>query len=165
MSCLPPDLGDFLSRPNSTCELGGMPAYVVNVTNGMFTVSHTISTTEFSLTQFRIVAQIQLAVNFARNLHLRLNIKNSGHDFNAKSTGGGSLSVWTLHLQDIEFLGHDYQSSSGAKGPAFKVGAGITTKQIYDAAHKQGFMVVGGIARVSNFINCAWPTDSTDKFV
>ncbi|KAJ0107569.1 hypothetical protein J7T55_007759 [Diaporthe amygdali] len=125
MSCLPPDLGDFLSRPNSTCELGGMPAYVVNVTN---------------------VAQIQLAVNFARNLNLRLNIKNSGHDFNAKSTGGGSLSVWTLHLQDIEFLGHDYQSSSGAKGPAFKVGAGITTKQIYDAAHEQGLMVVGGIA-------------------
>ncbi|KAL1848531.1 hypothetical protein Daus18300_013584 [Diaporthe australafricana] len=125
MSCLPPDLGDFLSRPNSTCELGGMPAYVVNVT----------------------IAQIQLAVNFARNLNIRLNIKNSGHDFNAKSTGGGSLSVWILHLQDIEFLGTDYQASSGAKGPAFKVGAGITTKQIYDAAHEQGLMVVGGIAR------------------
>lgn len=98
-----------------------------------------------------IVAQIQLAVNFARNLNIRLNVKNSGHDFNAKSTGGGSLSVWTLHLQDIEFLGSDYQSSSGARGPAFKVGAGITTKQIYDAAHEQGLMVVGGIARVSGF--------------
>ncbi|KAI7783097.1 FAD-linked oxidoreductase YvdP [Diaporthe eres] len=126
MSCLPPGLGDFLSRPNSTCELGGMPAYVVNATN---------------------VAQIQLAVNFARNLNIRLNIKNSGHDFNAKSTAGGSLSVWTLHLQDIEFLGSEYQSASGAKGPAFKVGAGITTKQIYDAAHERGLMVVGPIAR------------------
>lgn len=102
------------------------------------------------LTHTFIVAQIQLAVNFARNLNIRLNVKNSGHDFNAKSTAGGSLSVWTLHLQDIEFLGHDYQSSSGAKGPAFKVGAGITTKQIYDAAHEQGLMVVGGIARVSD---------------
>lgn len=40
MSCLPPDLGDFLSRPNSTCELGGMPAYVVNVTNGMRSITH-----------------------------------------------------------------------------------------------------------------------------
>lgn len=89
-------------------------------------------------------------MNFARNLNIRLNVKNSGHDFNAKSTAGGSLSVWTLHLQDIEFLGHDYQSSSGAKGPAFKVGAGITTKKIYDAAHEQGLMVVGGIARVSD---------------
>lgn len=39
MSCLPPDLGDFLSRPNSTCELGGMPAYIVNVTNGMRAVT------------------------------------------------------------------------------------------------------------------------------
>lgn len=88
-------------------------------------------------------------MNFARNLNIRLNVKNSGHDFNAKSTAGGSLSVWTLHLQDIEFLGSDYQSASGAKGPAFKVGAGITTKQIYDAAHEQGLMVVGPIARVS----------------
>lgn len=89
-------------------------------------------------------------MNFARNLNIRLNVKNSGHDFNAKSTAGGSLSVWTLHLQDIEFLGHEYESPSGAKGPAFKVGAGITTKQIYDAAHGQGLMVVGGIARVSD---------------
>lgn len=101
------------------------------------------------LTHPYIVAQIQLAVNFARNLNVRLNVKNSGHDFNAKSTAGGSLSVWTLHLQDIEFLGSDYQSASGAKGPAFKVGAGITTKQIYDAAHERGLMVVGPIARVS----------------
>lgn len=39
MSCLPPGLGDFLSRPDSTCELGGMPSYIVNVTNGMPFVS------------------------------------------------------------------------------------------------------------------------------
>lgn len=42
MSCLPPGLGDFLSRPNSTCELGGMPAYVVNVTNGVCPVISTL---------------------------------------------------------------------------------------------------------------------------
>lgn len=132
-----------------------MPAYVVNATNGTFTVTSTLGGKGPvpPLTRPRIVAQIQLAVNFARNLNIRLNVKNSGHDFNAKSTAGGSLSVWTLHLQDIEFLGSDYQSASGAKGPAFKVGAGITTKQIYDAAHEQGLMVVGPIARVSDTKN------------
>ncbi|KAG8165509.1 hypothetical protein KVR01_004061 [Diaporthe batatas] len=149
MSCLPPGLGALLSRPNSTCELGGMPAFVVNVTNGTHPAHFLFAFQLASHSSYLhdIVAQIQLAVNFARNLNVRLNIKNSGHDFNAKSTGGGSLSVWTHHLQDIEFLGSGYRSSSGAGGPAFKVGAGITTRQIYDAAHEQGLMVVGGIAR------------------
>lgn len=65
LTCLPPTLGPT----NATCTLGGMPSYVVNVTN---------------------VAQIQLAFNFARTLNLRLSVKGQGHDFNAKNVGAGS---------------------------------------------------------------------------
>lgn len=32
VSCVPPSV----ARPNATCTLGGMPAYVVNVTNGEY---------------------------------------------------------------------------------------------------------------------------------
>ncbi|KFA52700.1 hypothetical protein S40293_08766 [Stachybotrys chartarum IBT 40293] len=118
VTCIPP----AFARPNSTCTGGGMPAYVVNVTN---------------------VAQIQLAVNFARNFNLRLNVKNSGHDFNAKSTGGGSLSIWTHYLRDLEYLGD--RNKYG--GPAFKIGSGVSTEQLFKAADARGLQVVGGLAR------------------
>ncbi|KAI1080347.1 FAD-binding domain-containing protein [Whalleya microplaca] len=122
ISCLPP----AVSRSNATCTLGGLPSYIVNVSS---------------------VAQIQLAVNFARNLNLRLNVKNKGHDFNAKSTGAGSLSIWTHFLQDIRYLGDSYPSASGYKGPAFKIGAGVSTEQLYKAANEADVQVTGGIAR------------------
>ena len=68
---------------NDTCTLGGYPNYAVNVSN---------------------VAQIQLAVNFARSTNIRLVIKNTGHDYLGKSGGAGSLSVWMHNLKEIEFL-------------------------------------------------------------
>lgn len=103
-----------------------MPSYIVNVTN---------------------VAQIQLAVNFARNSNLRLSIKNQGHDFNAKNVGAGSLSVWTKHLNDIEYLGPEFSLGSFS-GPALKIGAGVQMLQVYEYADSIGLDVVGGIARV-----------------
>ncbi|KAK8101282.1 hypothetical protein PG999_011656 [Apiospora kogelbergensis] len=117
-SCLPTD------DPNGTCTLGGYPVYAVNVTN---------------------VAQIQIALNFARNKNLRFVIKNTGHCFLGKSNGAGALSVWTHNLRDIEFL-PDYQSSGGGyRGAAFKVGAGVTVLEVYEAANRHGVSALGGI--------------------
>ncbi|KAL6699316.1 hypothetical protein J3F84DRAFT_393583 [Trichoderma pleuroticola] len=56
----------------STCTLGAYPVYAVNATS---------------------VAHIQLAVNFARSKGLRLVIKNTGHDYQGKSSGAGALSA------------------------------------------------------------------------
>ncbi|ROW08546.1 hypothetical protein VPNG_06197 [Cytospora leucostoma] len=89
---------------------------------------------------------IQLAVNFARNLNLRLVVKNKGHDFNAKSTGAGSLSIWLNYLQDIEYLGDAYASPSGYEGPAFKIGTGVSVGQINVAADEHNVQVVSAIA-------------------
>lgn len=94
------------------------------------------------------MAQIQLAVNFARNLNLRLVVKNKGHDFNAKSTGAGALSIWLNYLQDIEYFGDEYASPSGYEGPAFKIGTGVSVGQINTAADKHDVQVVSGIASV-----------------
>lgn len=99
------------------------------------------------------VEKIQLAVNFARNLNLRLVVKNKGHDFNAKSTGAGALAVWTTYLQDIVYLGDDYSYGTGHTGPAFKVGAGVEAIQVYEAADALGLQVVGGIARVCSVVS------------
>lgn len=113
------------------CTLGAFPTYSLNITN---------------------VAQIQLAINFARNANLRLVVRNTGHDFLGKNTGEGALSLWTHHLNTIEVL-RDYKSAGGRyKGPAFKVGAGVVVHELYEAAEREGFTAVGGECRVSGDI-------------
>lgn len=104
------------------CELGGYPAYSVNVSS---------------------VAQIQLALNFARNMNLRVVIKNTGHDYLGKSSGAGSLNIWMHNLRQIDFL-PNYQSKNYS-GHAIKVGAGVRVEEIYRFAHAHGAAVQGGI--------------------
>lgn len=120
-TCLPAAVWPY----DQDCTLGSYPPYSVNVTN---------------------VAQIQLAVNLARNLDLRLVIKNTGHDFGAKSTGAGGLNIWTHHLKEIEFLG-DAHTSGDYTGPALKVGAGTQAYEIYAACHEHNLTCIGGEAR------------------
>ncbi|GFF37746.1 6-hydroxy-D-nicotine oxidase [Aspergillus udagawae] len=114
-TCLPTD------DPSGNCTVGGYSSYAVNVSN---------------------VAQIQLAVNFARNTGIRLVVKNTGHDFNGKSTGAGALGIWTHNLKDIEYI-ENYKSSRYS-GPAVKMGAGVQAFEIYSKAKKFGFTAVGG---------------------
>lgn len=116
-TCMPQN-GANSSR---TCELGGYPTYVVKIDN---------------------VAQIQLAVNFARNLGIRLVVKNTGHDFLGKSAGAGALSIWTHHLKTIQYL--ESVSTASYSGPAIKLGAGVQVAELYEAASKLGVTAVGG---------------------
>ncbi|KAK1833982.1 FAD binding domain-containing protein [Podospora conica] len=121
MTCMPPDhTARFLGHtPN--CSVGGFPEYTVKVAN---------------------VGQIQLAVNIARNLNIRLVIKNTGHDFGAKSTGKGGINIWTHHLKDAEFYPH--YEATGYSGPAFKFGAGVQVDQVYRLAKEHNVTVIGG---------------------
>ncbi|KAF2469921.1 FAD binding domain-containing protein [Lindgomyces ingoldianus] len=105
-----------------SCTQGGYAAYSVEVSN---------------------VAQIQLAVNFARVSNLRLVIKNTGHDYNGRSTGKDALSLWTHNLKDIAFVKN--YISPDYKGAAFKVGAGVQANELYKAADKNGVTTVAGI--------------------
>ncbi|KAF7879761.1 uncharacterized protein EAF02_007931 [Botrytis sinoallii] len=109
---------------SASCTLGAYPVYALNV-------SH--------------VAQIQLAVNFARNANLRLVVKNTGHDFNGKSSGAGALSIWTHNLKDLEYIPN--YSTSYYTGKAVKMGAGIQAFEIYEFARANGVTAVGGEGR------------------
>lgn len=88
------------------------------------------------------VAQVQLAINLARNLGIRLVVKNTGHDFGAKSTGAGSLSIWTHNLKSIRFYGS--YNEGNYTGAAFKLGAGVQAFEVYAAAQEHNVTVVGG---------------------
>lgn len=105
----------------STCEIGGFPSYVVNIST---------------------ISQVQLAVNLARNLNLRLVVHNTGHDFLGKSTGAGALSVWTHNLKSVKFI-EKYVTPSYS-GPVLKLGAGIQVKELYEAANTYNVTAVGG---------------------
>ncbi|KAI1374395.1 FAD-binding domain-containing protein [Hypoxylon crocopeplum] len=106
-----------------TCTQGGFPVYVVNATT---------------------VRQVQLAVNFARNKNLRLIIKNTGHDFIGRSSGFGSLSIWTHWLKDFEFL-PSYRMGA-YRGKAARVGAGIESWEMFAhmSEHNITTVVAGG---------------------
>ncbi|KAI9651291.1 hypothetical protein NHQ30_001329 [Ciborinia camelliae] len=118
-TCMPPGF-----NYTDTCEQGGYPVYAVNVSN---------------------VAQIQLAVNFARNLNLHLVIKNTGHDFSGKASGKGALTVWTHYLNDKAYY-PNFTAANGYTGPAIKVGSGILVYEAYEYAKSLGGSVVGGEA-------------------
>ena len=118
-TCLP------INSPGGNCTVGGFPTYVVNVST---------------------VAHIQLAINFARNANLRLVVKNKGHDYNAKSTGGGGLSISTNYLRDVRYL--PIYSHGNYSGPALKVGVGAEVGTLYRYADSLNLSVVGGLGAV-----------------
>lgn len=117
--------------PSNNCTLGGYPSYVVNAST---------------------VANIQLAVNFARNSNLRLVVKNTGHDSLGRPMGKGALSVWTHNLKSVRF--NPRFRYDGYDGAALKIGAGVQLSEVYDAADKNGVTVVGGICTVSDLRPC-----------
>ncbi|EME81240.1 uncharacterized protein MYCFIDRAFT_189443 [Pseudocercospora fijiensis CIRAD86] len=117
-TCLPPTIYD-----SGHCHQGGYSTHVVKATT---------------------VRDIQLAINFARNTGVRLVIKNTGHDFNGKSGGAGSLSIWMHNLKNIEFI-TSHQSAGGSYvGPAIKAGAGVQVEDLYAFAYRHGHVAVGG---------------------
>ncbi|PGH18547.1 hypothetical protein AJ79_00326 [Helicocarpus griseus UAMH5409] len=111
------------SNPQGSCTLGGYPSYVANVS---------------------AVSDIQMAVNFARNMGLRLVVKNTGHDFLGKSAGAGAVSIWTHNLKQIRHIPNYSAPGTDYTGPAFKVAVGVQAFEIYKAAHDLGLNVVGG---------------------
>ena len=128
---MPPGIATTFPGTGPGCSLGGFPYFSVNATN---------------------VAQVQLAVNIARELNLRLVIKNTGHDFGAKSTGMGALNIWTHHLKDSKF--YDNYSTDSYTGPAFKLGAGIQVFEANKLAKDHGVTLIGGEGKVGSIDFC-----------
>lgn len=102
------------------CILGTYTQYAVNVSS---------------------VDQIQKTIAYAQKKNIRLVIRNTGHCFMGKSTGAGSLAIWTHFLKGMQFINYKSKSYTGS---AVKVMAGVQTGEIYAEAKKRGLMMVGG---------------------
>ncbi|KAL8800459.1 MAG: hypothetical protein Q9182_005171 [Xanthomendoza sp. 2 TL-2023] len=84
---------------------------------------------------------ISKGVEFAVRHNIRLVIRNTGHDFIGKSTGAGSLGIWTHHLKELHFF--DYQDEYYT-GKAYKSGAGIQGFELQEAGNKIGLTATTG---------------------
>ena len=99
-------------------------------------------------TDARYAVDARDAVDFLKTLefvnrhNIRLVIRNSGHDYLGRSTGAGSLAIWTQNMKSMEML-PEYKST-GYAGPAMKIGAGVNALEAYEFADANGVVVVGG---------------------
>ncbi|OQD79836.1 hypothetical protein PENANT_c043G07633 [Penicillium antarcticum] len=106
-----------VSKP---CTLGNFVRYAVNISSP----DHVAKT-----------------LRFATRHNIRFIIRNTGHDYNGKSTGAGALSVWTHHLKDIEIRNWKDEYYTGK---AIKLGAGVQGMEALEATHRHGLRVVCG---------------------
>lgn len=105
---------------DAPCTLGSLVSFAVNATD---------------------VSDFPKTIAFVRKHNIRLVIRNTGHDYNGKSTGAGGLAIWTHHMKSQELV--DYQSPSYT-GKAVKMGAGVEVVESYRFAHQHGLVSVGG---------------------
>ncbi|KAL4985204.1 hypothetical protein BDW68DRAFT_148011 [Aspergillus falconensis] len=94
----------------------------------------------------RSVEDIQATLAFAERNGLRLVIKNTGHDYTGRSSGAGSLGLWTHHIQPPIKLEQDFvpEACTQAAGDVITFGAGQQFSGIYEFAHQHNYRVVGG---------------------
>ncbi|KAI1452168.1 FAD-binding domain-containing protein [Annulohypoxylon moriforme] len=133
------------SDPQGNCTRGGFPEYVVNATN---------------------VKHIQAAINFARNKHIRLIVKNTGHDFGGRSIGAGSLSVWTHHLKEMEFISS--YSIGPYRGMAAHLGSGVESWEEHNFMNTYNISVVspgcGTVGGVGGWMSAGGHTTITSSY-
>lgn len=111
---------DPFTEKSAGCVLGSYVQYAVNVSSA---------------------ADVSAGIKFANDRNIRLVIRNTGHDYNGKSTGAGALGLWMHNLKDIEIK--DW-SDKHYTGKAIKMGAGVQGGEAYKAADAEGLQVVGG---------------------
>ncbi|KAL4869505.1 hypothetical protein BDV12DRAFT_82272 [Aspergillus spectabilis] len=94
------------------------------------------------------VDDIQKTLNFTRTNHLRLVIKNTGHDYTGRNSGRDSLALWTHNIQPLMVLGRGFIPDrwSEGVGDAITFGAGQQFAGIYEFAHEHDYRVVGGFS-------------------
>lgn len=122
-SCSPFIQTNLTEADSSACSLGNLPSYAINVSSA---------------------ADVVTGIKFARDRNIRLVVKNTGHDFQGRSSGSGSLSLWTHNLKSLSLL-RNY-TSKDYTGPAVRLGAGVQAFQAYAFAGAHDLRITGGLA-------------------
>ncbi|KAF9483408.1 FAD-binding domain-containing protein [Pholiota conissans] len=114
-----------ISSTAKHCSQGSVPQYFIDVSSPK---------------------DIAAAFNFSKTTKTPLVIKNTGHDYNGRSSAPGSLALWTHNLKnmsfDPEFLSEGCSRSQ--RKPAMTVGAGVQWGEAYKFADAHNITIVGG---------------------
>ncbi|KAJ6120512.1 hypothetical protein N7523_004792 [Penicillium sp. IBT 18751x] len=102
------------------CTLGNLVHYAVNVSQP---------------------EHVSKAMMFATTHQIRFVVRNTGHDYNGKSTGAGALAVWMHSLKDIEIKDHNDKHYQGRSA---KLGAGVQGIEAYRIADAHGLRILSG---------------------
>ncbi|OJD14025.1 hypothetical protein AJ78_05596 [Emergomyces pasteurianus Ep9510] len=110
---------------DATCYQGSVPDYYINVQK---------------------VSDIQAGLKFAAEHKVPVVVKNTGHDFKGRSAGANSLAIWTHNLQPPIKLSKSFKADKcdTCSGPVVTYGAGQGFQGIYEFAHENGYMALGG---------------------
>ncbi|PPR04434.1 hypothetical protein CVT26_002263 [Gymnopilus dilepis] len=111
--------------PPAQCRQGSVPNFYIDITGP---------------------DDILAAFDFSKKSGVPLVIKNSGHDYIGRSSGPGTLALWTHHLQNIS-LSRSFVPegcSSRESATAITIGAGQQFRSVYDFAAANNVTVVGG---------------------
>jgi len=112
------------------CQIGGYPVYVVDA---------------------RTEEHVAEALKWAGEKNVRVVVKATGHSHQGRSTGYGSLSIWTHNLHGIEYI-QDFRPThcpTNGSQPAARIGAGETGGDIQREMAKHNMVVVTGADPVS----------------
>jgi len=110
-------------NPILPCSTAGYPAYVIEAIDEK---------------------DVQASVNFARDHNIRLVIKGTGHDWPGRSSGPGSLSVWTHNIRGIKVNKDDPYALKYGGTASVTVAAGMRWGEVYAEAAKHNLTIVGG---------------------
>ena len=112
---------------NAACQQGNIPDYYLNVNS---------------------VKDVQLALDFAAKHSIPVVVKNSGHDYNGRSAGRGSLALWVYNYTPAL----NFENSFVPDGCDEQVkniitfGAGESFDELYTFANENGVTIIGGSA-------------------
>ncbi|KZW00940.1 FAD-binding domain-containing protein [Exidia glandulosa HHB12029] len=116
-----------LTPVNGTCSYGNLASYIVEVASTQDIVN---------------------SVKFVAKHNLRFRIKNTGHDYAGRSSGAGSFTIRTHHLQGTSFIPAFVPDGCKATPePALMAEAGVSVHGLYAAADGFNRTTIGGIGR------------------
>lgn len=120
------DPTDPLAFVNATCRQGNMPSHYLEVHSAKDVIE---------------------AFRYSNCSGQRLVIKNSGHDYLTRSSGRGTLALWTRNLRSIRYDPAFVPSGckrTGLKYKAITVGAGVNFDEAYAFAQQHNVTILGG---------------------
>ncbi|KGO58251.1 FAD linked oxidase, N-terminal [Penicillium expansum] len=123
-SCPPIDM----SSQSRTCTLGPAPVYTINATEP---------------------EEVAAGIEFAQKNHVRLVIRNTGHDMLGRSEGYGALQIWIKYIRKGILFQKGYAPSdrcanSKWDGSAMVIAGGYVWQDVYKVAFERNLTIVGG---------------------